>query len=341
MGECSICGKPTTSHVVGEYFVCHTCWTKKPEGVNNLKVQLERKEKRKNTVRGSGKEISKELDEVDSKEELFTVMDEYQMRLNESMTLDPKGNLFRKIEGQVCEKISNKFFEYAQEEGWPFVLNLIKKYGPKNEDVIDNVPIEEITGRMIVLTRWEEGVEKIPVKALEYLTTFHDAPDMEWETSFSCGFGFDHPDFDFKETIEKSVKKGESIWASGILERAFYADQKKAAPILIEFLKRDDISKRDKMALVQAITFFTDHKGWNSPDKPPKYWNWKEAVDYGRFEWNEEVKRSLKEAIEEELAEYIEDGQSKEGGMFYRTDMNLPVKDIDFSKGWSFEDLQL
>lgn len=92
--------------------MCHTCWTKKPEEVKNLKAQLEWKEKRKNTVRNSSKEISKKLDEVNSKEDLFTVMDEYQLRLNESLTLDPEGNLFRKIQGEVCEKLSNKFFDH-------------------------------------------------------------------------------------------------------------------------------------------------------------------------------------------------------------------------------------
>ncbi len=285
-------------------------------------------------MRNSGKEISKKLDEVDSKEDLFTVMDEYRLRLNGSLTLCPEGNLFRKIEGEVYEKLSNKFFDHAKGDGWAFVLNAIEEYGPENEDVINNVPVEEITGRMIILTRVNEGAENIPVEALEYLASFHDAPDIEWETSFSCGWGFDHPNFDFKGTIEKALKNGESIWASGILERAFFADQKKTAPILIEFIKRDDISNKDKMALVQAIAFFTDHDRWNMHDTSPRYWNWKDALDYGTFEWDEEVERSLKEVIEEELGDYIEKEQSKakENDMLYRVEKNIPVEDIDLSK---------
>ncbi len=340
MENCEICGKPTTSHRIKEYHVCHSCWLNKTEEVEGLKTQAEEEKVHRDQVENSGKDISGKLDNVKAKEDIFSVMDEYQKRLNDSMELDPGGGMFRRIENEVSEKFSNVLFEFTEKEGWPFILELIDRYGPDNPDMIDNIPVEDVTGRMIIHTRVNEGVEKIPIEALEYLTSFHDAPDIEWEDSFVCGWGFNHPDFDFKEIIERSLEYDEYLWVSALLERAFYADQKKAAPILIDLLKRDDISLIIKMGLVQSITFFTDREGWDMPDCSPRYWNWKEAIGYRSFDWDEEVERSLKEVIEEKLKDYIEDGQSMNIGMSERTWLNIPAYRCDFSKGWSFIDLQ-
>ncbi len=391
MKRCEICGKPTTSHKIDDYYVCHTCWSEDPEKVDELKEQTkkeeEEKEKTEDTIEGlknlikkrkeeveeekteeemkeelkkamekrkqeeeefaersGGKDtaerISNKLEDVDSKKELYSVFEEYQKEMKDSLKKSPKGRLFRYLEGKLCKKISDILFEFSQEEGWPFVMELIETYGLEREGVIDSVPIEEVVSRMILLTRTEEGVENIPVKALDYLATFCDAPDMEWEMSFSLGWGFDHPEFDFEDLIEEKIQMNEGIWASGVLERAFYADQRKAAPILIEFLKRDDISHKDKMTLIQAITFFTD-EGWPRMETSPRYWDWKEEIGYESFEWDEEVERSLKEVIEEELADYIEREQSKDLDMMAKSQKAIPVHECDFSEDWSFIDLQL
>ena len=393
MERCEICGKPTTSHKINGYIVCHTCWSEKSEKVDELKERTKKeegedeKEKTEDTIEGlknlikerkeeveeekteeemkeelkkamekrkqeeeefaersGGKDtaerISNKLEDVDSKKELYSVFEEYQRELKDSLKKSPKGRLFRYLEGKLCEKISDILFEFSQEEGWSFVMELIDTYGPENEDVIDNVPIEDVVSRMIILTRTEDGVENIPVEALEYLATFYDAPDIEWETSFSLGCGFDHPEFDFEGLIEEMIEKDEVIWANAVLERAFYADQKKAVHVLIEFLKRDDISNKDKMTLTQSITFFTDER-WGERETSPRYWDWKEAIGQESFEWDQEVERSLKEVIEEELAYHIEREQSKDLDMFMKSQKGLPAHECDFSEDWSFTDLQM
>ncbi|MFO7791685.1 MAG: hypothetical protein R6W73_01710 [Candidatus Saliniplasma sp.] len=341
MGRCEICGKPTTSHKVEDYFVCHSCWVKKDEELENLKKRAEEEKEQKKSLRSVGKVISKELDKVDSKEELYTIFEEYQDRLNESLDKDPEGKIFKKIECDVSEKLCNLMFDHAREKGWDFVLELIDRYGLENKYVVDQVPVENVTGRMIILSRAEEGVEKIPVKAFDYLANFSDAPDFEWEESFTLGWGFDHPDFDFEDILEKELEEDNGIWASGILERAFYADQENAAPILIEILEREDLTPQDKMYLVQAITFFTDEERWNRRSVFPRYWDWREELDYYSFVWDEDVEMSLKEVIEEELADYIESNQSGDINMFERTRLNLPANRCDFSGEWSFIDLQI
>ncbi|MFP4609275.1 MAG: hypothetical protein ACOC55_01380 [Candidatus Natronoplasma sp.] len=336
MPNCEICGKPTTSHELKNCYVCHTCWTERKEDVKGLKERAKEKER----LSESGKKISKKIEEVDTKEELYSVMDLYQERLNRSMELDKSGDLFRKISGEACEDMCELLYEFAEEEGWSFVLELIDKYGFENDDVIDNVPIENVTERMIISTRTKKGVDEIPVEALGYLAKFYDAVDVEWEDSFTLGWGFDHPDFDLDGVLEKAIEEDQEIWASAVLERAIYADQEKASSILIDMLRRDDLSYPVKMRLVQSVTFFTG-KEWDRPDTLPRYWDWKKAVGYGRFEWDEEVEESLKKVIQEELADYIEKEQADVEPFFERTRKALPAKDVDFSEEWSFTDLQI
>ncbi|KAA0004116.1 MAG: hypothetical protein FE043_01540 [Thermoplasmata archaeon] len=43
MGICRICGKPTTSHRIGAYFVCHDCWEKRKGEVEKLRTELKKK----------------------------------------------------------------------------------------------------------------------------------------------------------------------------------------------------------------------------------------------------------------------------------------------------------
>ncbi|MEF8874968.1 MAG: hypothetical protein V5A88_09930, partial [Candidatus Thermoplasmatota archaeon] len=309
--------------------------------IEEIEARKEKEKKEKRPQTEEGKELLNKLGEVDSKEDLYLFYEEYQEKLDRSLGEDPKGNKFRKINDDVTEELCETMFDFARKEGWPFVLEMIDKYGFENDDVVTNVPIENVTDMMIISTRENEGVEEIPVEALEYLTDFSDAPDLEWEDSFAVGWGFDHPEFDFKGVLEEELKEGNSLWASAILERAFYADQVKAAPILIDFLERDDISSKEKMALVQAVTFFTDEKHWKLPSDFPRYWDWKEELDYRSFEWDEDVEDTLKEVIEEELADYIESKQSKDMDVFKRTELNLPAQKCDFSKDWSFIDLQI
>jgi len=40
MGICKICGKQTTSHIVGKYFICHTCWENRKDEVEKLRKEI-------------------------------------------------------------------------------------------------------------------------------------------------------------------------------------------------------------------------------------------------------------------------------------------------------------
>jgi len=94
------------------------------------------------------------------------------------------------------------------------------------------------------------------------------------------------------------------------------------------------------MTLTQSITFFTD-EGWGKRETSPRYWDWKEAIGYESFEWDEKVERSLKEVIEAELADYIEREQSKDLDMLMKSQKGIPAHECDFKEDWSFIDLQI
>ena len=40
MGYCHLCGKPTQSHQLGDYDICHTCWTERSDDVEALKQEI-------------------------------------------------------------------------------------------------------------------------------------------------------------------------------------------------------------------------------------------------------------------------------------------------------------
>lgn len=302
MGRCEFCGKPTSSHSLDEYVICHSCWEDNPEGLEELRKEIKRKENEIKEIRESGEKILKELKNAESTEQARSLLQEYQKNLNLADEKNLEDYTFTRIIEDACEPLSNKVFQIAKEEGWSFLLDLIERYPP--EDTPDAMPIVNAVSRYLILTRWKEGIENIPVEALEYLTSFDEGMDDMWEDSFTCGWGFDHPEFDFVEILENAIEKGQIFWAVGALEQVFYFEQKKAADILIDFLESDDFTEDEKYDLVQSVALI-GHKEWDTSKIVPHYWDWKEAVGYEGFEWDEKVKSTLREVIEDELEEHM------------------------------------
>ncbi|MEF8874919.1 MAG: hypothetical protein V5A88_09680 [Candidatus Thermoplasmatota archaeon] len=300
MPRCEICGKPTTSHSLGEYVVCHSCWENNPDELEELKKEIKRKENEIKEIKESGEKISRELKDAGSTEEVKSLIHEYQKNLNLADEKNLEDYTFTKIIEDACEPLSNEVFQIAKKEGWSFLLNLIERYPP--EDTPDPMPIVNAVSRYLILTRWKEGIEKIPVEALDYLTNFDEGMDEMWEDSFTCGWGFDHPEFDFVGALRSAIEKGQIFWAVGSLEQVFYFEQKKAADILIDFLRSDDLTEDEKSSLVQSVALI-GHREWETSEIIPHYWDWKESVGYEGFEWNEKIKSDLREVIEDELEE--------------------------------------
>lgn len=301
MDRCELCGKPTSSHSVGECVVCHTCWEERREKIEELKEEQEQsKESEMEKIKKSGERISKKLKNLKMPEETESLLEEYQKNLELANEKNAGEYVFSKMIKDACEPLSDKIFEIAKEEGWTFLLDLIESYPP--ERTFDSMPIVNAVARYVILTRWKKGVEEIPVEALEYLTEFDEGMDEMWEDSFTCGWGFDHPKFDFVGKLESAIEKGQIFWAVGALEQVFYIEQEKAADILIDFLQSEDFVEDEKYDLVQSVALI-GHKEWDTSEFVPHYWDWKEAVGYDGFEWQEEVKSTLREVIEEELDE--------------------------------------
>lgn len=285
-----------------EFVVCHSCWEEDSKELQDLKRGYKKRKKQLKEIEVTGEKIAEELMDVRSVEQVRSLLQDYQQNLNLSMEMDAERDIFLKILDDACEPLSNKLFDAAKEEGWSFLLELIDKHPPF--DTPDSMPIVNAVSRYVIWIRFKKEVEDIPIEALEYLTEFNDEPTDMWEDSFTCGWGFDHPEFDFVGELESAIEKGQIFWAVGALEQVFYFEQEKGADILIDFLRREDLTEDEKYDLTQSIALIGD-KEWESSEFVPHYWDWKEAVGYDGFEWDKEVKSTLREAIEEELEERV------------------------------------
>lgn len=303
MGKCEICGKPTSSHEVGEKVVCHPCWEENPEKIERLKEEeSQRKESEMDKIKRSGERISEELSDVEGAEKVTSLLEDYQDNLDLANEKNARDYVFSKIIDDACEPLSDKIFEVAKKEGWSFLLDLIESHPP--EKTPDSMPIVNAVSRYVILTRWEKDVEELPVKALKYLTNFDEGVDEMWEDSFTCGWGFDHPEFDFVGALESAIEKGQRFWAVGALEQVFYFDQESGAEILINFLESEDLTQDEKYDLVQSVALL-GHKKWDTTEFVPHFWDWKQVLGYDGFEWDEEVESDLREVIEKELDDHV------------------------------------
>jgi len=291
MGKCAICHKPTTSHAIGSASICHTCWIEKQEEVEKIKRILQAHE----WLPELGHNIKTEG-------EIFNWFHEYNSILDEVWEIEGYGDTHHKTFWSSYEMMSRTLWEFAEVHGWPFIEKLISKFNPITSSMSDYSPIENVVSRMVITSRFDFGVNSIPVGALRFLSLFHNSEgDFEWEESFVFGWGFDHDELNFAEILEESIKEGTAIWASGALENAIFADQTKASEILIEFLKRKKMNIDRKLELLQCLTF---HENKLST-RLPRFWNWIEATNFS-FSWIPEVKNNIRNIIIEELPEVAE-----------------------------------
>ena len=187
--------------------------------------------------------------------------------------------------------------EIATREGWDFLTDLIGAYpseGPANEPHSSPI-IENAVGRHVIRTRLRDGVAAVPVEALAYLGSFWDsAGDVNWEESFTYGWGIGHPEHSVEYHLLDVVTE-ESFWVRGVLPHTFYADQHAAADLLESLVADERVDYEDRY-LLASILADVDR---DSTPRTPRYWDFHDELDY-RFEWDGVVRSRLRETIESE-----------------------------------------
>lgn len=303
MSRCMICEKPTTSHKIETMFVCHTCWENNSEAVTDLR----------NIIKAP-KYLKSKVYEINNENDIYTWLIECNELLDKALDMDESADIYRKIYWPSFEAISLKFNKYIKTMDWSFLLKLIDEFEPENDELLIHSHIENAVGKKIIYTRINKGVEDIPIEALDYLGSFYNMEDTEWEESFTFGWGFDHPKLNFYEKIIEAIDDDMAIWVSAVLERAFFADQKKAVPIFLELINDDTYDEETKFELIQAVTSLEEDFVYDIP----RYWNWLREINLD-LEWNPEVKKQIRATFEEEIPEIL---------------YGLP-------NNWTFEDLQM
>lgn len=90
MGHCHFCGKPTQSHKLGDYDICHTCWTERSDDVAALEQELKA-------------QVEQPLRELEQDEQaaikLIRMIQRYAMRFKDALK-----QAAREYDGEVTEQ---------------------------------------------------------------------------------------------------------------------------------------------------------------------------------------------------------------------------------------------
>jgi len=107
---------------------------------------------------------------------------EFEAALSTAVEEDSSGDTFRDVFWPYYERVSNELDDAAKVHGWPFLADVIDAHEPTEKDEFPLVTptIANAVGRYLIRTRITDGVEAIPVKALEYLNTVAvNAPESD------------------------------------------------------------------------------------------------------------------------------------------------------------------
>jgi hypothetical protein len=228
-------------------------------------IRKRKRKKKRRTERKASDDLTDAIDEAQQGQEraVYQALAQYERRLSEEWSKAEDGEYWgfhRVFHGPAVEGLDT----VVQRERWSFLLDVLEAYWPEAMYDFETYPEHEafggekqgefdeyphvshvlatVTGKQLARTRRADGVEAIPVDALDYLLEFHRHPGDEhpWIDSMSYGWGISHPDHPFEETIETLVDGEYEIWASTAIEHAMHADQH-AATDLVETLFAGDI----------------------------------------------------------------------------------------------------
>jgi hypothetical protein len=229
----------------------------------------------------------------------------------QSSALDADGgDTYRDVFWSYYEPVADGLDAATRSDGWDLLADVVAAYDPaEGDDVSYATPaIANAVGRHVIRTRVTDGVEAVPVTALEYLDTVAveaaDVDDTAVEETHAYGWGIGHPDHAVVDYLRD--RPSEAIYAiNPVLEHAFYADQDAAVDAL-EALVRDDsidggLGNPDGMGTSYRRFFLDCVYGLQTDDywpSTPRYWDWHEELD-DAFELDEAVEQRIRDLVAE------------------------------------------
>ena len=133
----------------------------------------------------------------------------YETRLASAHEAD-ESDRYRGISRAYRERLITTLDDATQSEGWEFLADFLGAYHPETADEFPHVTtiLQNVTGRYLIRTRLSNGVEAIPVEALEYFSSILDRLDGEGydyilEGMHPYGWGIGHPDHSVADDIHQ------------------------------------------------------------------------------------------------------------------------------------------
>ena len=233
----------------------------------------------------------------------------YEARLASAHEAD-ESDRYQGISRAYRERLITVLDDATQSEGWEFLADFLDAYHPETADEFPHVTtiLQNVTGRYLIRTRLSDGVEAIPVEALEYFSSILDGLDGEGydyilEGMHPYGWGIGHPDHSVADDIHQHASTDIFV-VNAILEHAFYADQHLAMDLLERISHDDSIQESvyHRSGHISETRYLLDSPaGAVSDFSPtlPRYWDWDEEVDY-EFELDDDVEQRIRRLVAEE-----------------------------------------
>jgi len=245
--------------------------------------------------------------EVDA---LHDAVVEFESALSAAVDEESGGDAFRDVFWPYYERVSNDLDEAARANGWPFLEDVLDAHDPTIGDDLPLVTpaIANAVGRYLIRTRITEGVEAIPISALEYLDAVAvnapDSDDVAREEVHAYGWGIGHPNHSVADRLHD--RASEDIFSvNPTLEHAFYADQYAAVDLLERLVRDESITgtlprvTRDDMPhrryLLDCVYGLKTDDHWPGM---PRYYDWHDELAYA-FELDETVEQRIRELVDE------------------------------------------
>ncbi len=214
---------------------------------------------------------------------------------------------YRSISRTYREQLVTVLDDTVQTEGWEVLEEFIEAYHPETSDEFPHVTtiLQNVTSRYMIRTRLSDGVEAIPVEALEFFSSILDRLDGEGydfitEGMHPYGWGIGHPDHPVAETIHNHVSTDIFV-VNPMLEHAFYADQQSAIDLLERIVHDDSIQEQlayRRGQISETRSLLDAPAGAASGYSPtiPRYWDWEKQLDY-QFELDDDVEQRIRNIV--------------------------------------------
>ena len=220
-----------------------------------------------------------------------------------------ESNRYQNISRAYQERFITLLDDTTQTNGWEFLAEFLDAYHPGTTEEFPHVTtiLQNVTGRSLIRTRLSDGVEAIPLDALEFFSSILHQLDREGydfivEGMHPYAFGIGHPDHAVADDIHDHASTDIFV-VNPMLEHSFYADQQLATDLLEDIVRDSAVQQtisQPRGAISETRYLLDAPAGAVSDFTPtiPRYWEWQAELDY-EFELEDSVEQRLRKLVTE------------------------------------------